>query len=276
MSFDPGWSFDNYTWAPQLSGTEIPQQNQTVPHLLQSGPSQLFLNSPPTHTGHPHPLHGTHYPAQTQHPLPFLAGPPPQHRTGDTNPVPPRHLNHFQTFPSQHGHFQAPHLFQAVPPHLLQPQSQHQSFHLLQTQPPLYQNVTQNVFLTRPSPPYQPGAQHNPLVFIQPPRQRVISEITPLTTPSTYSSQLRIMESGESSHEKQSSQQTHAELLRAFQSFKPARGGGPSKSPQPTSTSRAQRSDTPAPNAGQAMSKTSSQLFGMSYSRYFRSRNDRI
>ncbi|KUL87675.1 hypothetical protein ZTR_05893 [Talaromyces verruculosus] len=60
------------------------------------------------------------------------------------------------------------------------------------------------------------------------------------------------MESAESSPEKQNTQKTHAELLKAFQSFKPA-GRAPSKTPQPPSTSRTQRSSTPVTNAGQAI-----------------------
>ncbi|PCH03212.1 Hypothetical protein PENO1_033580 [Penicillium occitanis (nom. inval.)] len=60
------------------------------------------------------------------------------------------------------------------------------------------------------------------------------------------------MESAESSPEKQNTQKSHAELLQAFQSFKPA-GRASSKTRQPPSTSRTQRSSTPATNAGQAI-----------------------
>jgi hypothetical protein len=72
------------------------------------------------------------------------------------------------------------------------------------------------------------------------------------------------MESAESSPEEQNAQKTHAELLQAFQSFKPARRGS-SKTPQPLSSSRAQRASTPATNAGQAISKNSPQLLTWYY-----------
>jgi hypothetical protein len=96
----------------------------------------------------------------------------------------------------------------------------------------------------------------NPAALIEPPHQRVISAATPVTSPSTTFSQLLNMESAESSPERQTAQQSHEELLQAFQSFKPARRG-PSKTPQPLSTSRPQRSSTPATNTSQTTSETS-------------------
>ena len=229
MSFDSGWSFDNHTWTPQPSGTEGSQIYQTgPPHPLQPGPPQFLTTTPP------------------------YIGPPPLYQTGNSHLVPTGPLNYFQTFPPHNVLSEAPHPFQAGP-HLFQPHP-----HPFQSQPPpLYQTVTQNVYLTERSHPFRTGAQRGPATFIEPPRQRAIQEITtPLTSPSLSPSQLRIMESTESSPEKQSTQQSHAELLQAFQSFKPARRA-PSKTPQPASGSRVQRASTPA-NTGQAISKISS------------------
>ncbi|KAE8552599.1 hypothetical protein TMatcc_008031 [Talaromyces marneffei ATCC 18224] len=59
------------------------------------------------------------------------------------------------------------------------------------------------------------------------------------------------MDSASSSPGQQTAQQTHAELLQAFQSYKPGRRGA-SKTPQLPFSSRTQRSSTPATSASRA------------------------